>query len=78
VLAVSDTGPGLSQEFIKNSLFVPFRTTKRGGWGIGLYQAKGIVDAHRGTIEVTSTEGQGCTFLVKIPVGAGKGEVERT
>ena len=67
VLAVSDTGCGMSDEFVRKSLFTPFRSTKKAGWGIGMYQSKGIVDAHRGRIEVSSKEGEGTTFWVKLP-----------
>jgi signal transduction histidine kinase len=66
----------MSPEFIQKSLFAPFRSTKSGGWGIGLYQAKGIVDAHGGTIEVTSREGGGSTFRLRLPL-AGPGVEER-
>jgi hypothetical protein len=68
VFAVSDTGCGMSEEFLRTSLFAPFRSTKRGGWGVGLYHAKGLVEAHRGRLEVCSTEGRGTTFQVKLPV----------
>jgi len=67
ILAVADTGCGMSEEFIRESLFVPFRTTKRGGWGIGLYQVKEIVERHGGTLAVTSREGQGTTFEIALP-----------
>ena len=67
VLAVADTGCGMSEEFMRKSLFSPFRTTKKHGWGIGLYQTKGIVEAHGGTIEVSSKEGAGTTFYVGLP-----------
>jgi signal transduction histidine kinase len=67
VISVADTGRGMSEEFIRRSLFVPFRTTKKGGWGIGLYQVKGIVEAHGGTIEVSSREGVGTTVRVMLP-----------
>lgn len=74
LLSVTDTGCGMSEEFVRKSLFSPFRTTKKGGWGIGLYQAKGIVEAHGGTIEVSSAEGTGTTFRVSLPVaGGGRG-----
>ena len=56
----------MSEEFIRKSLFGAFRSTKKGGWGIGLYQAKGIVEAHGGTIEVASKEGRGTTMSVKL------------
>jgi len=73
VCEVTDTGIGMSPEFIQKSLFAPFRSTKSGGWGIGLYQAKGIVDAHGGTIEVTSREGAGSTFRLRLPLARPRG-----
>jgi hypothetical protein len=66
-LAISDTGCGMSPEFVRDSLFTPFRTTKRGGWGIGLYQAKSLIDAHGGTLHVESTPGRGTTFVIGLP-----------
>src|SRR5207249_7384536 len=71
VVAVADTGGGIPDEFLRKSLFAPFRSTKKGGWGIGLYQAKSIVEAHGGTIEVASTEGVGTTFSIKLPIRSG-------
>ena len=71
VLTVTDTGCGMSEEFIRRSLFAPFRSTKKGGWGIGLYHSKGIVAAHGGSIEVSSREGMGTTFTIKLPLGSG-------
>lgn len=69
--AVTDTGRGMSEEFMRTSLFAPFRSTKRGGWGIGLYHAKTIVEAHGGRIDVSSQKGEGTTFVVKLPVRGG-------
>jgi len=57
---------------VRRSLFSPFRTTKKGGWGIGLYQTKGLIEAHGGTIEVTSKEGAGSTFRVTLPASQGE------
>jgi putative PEP-CTERM system histidine kinase len=65
--AVADTGCGMSEEFIRTSLFVPFQTTKKGGWGIGLYQAREIMVAHAGRIEVSSLEGRGTTVTLVFP-----------
>jgi putative PEP-CTERM system histidine kinase len=67
VLAVSDNGCGMSPEYLKNSLFRPFHTTKKDGLGIGLYQSRMIVEAHKGTIEVESEPGKGATFRVILP-----------
>ena len=68
VLTVRDNGCGMSKEFFDQSLFRPFRTTKKEGTGIGLFQSKMIVDAHHGKIEVESQEGRGSTFRVLFPV----------
>jgi signal transduction histidine kinase len=57
----------MSEEFIRRSLFSPFRSSKKGGWGIGLFQAKGIVEAHGGVIDVASKPGAGTTFSVRLP-----------
>jgi putative PEP-CTERM system histidine kinase len=65
--AVTDTGCGMGEEFIRTSLFVPFQTTKKGGWGIGLYQAREIMAAHAGRIEVSSQEGRGTTVTLLFP-----------
>ena len=64
---VTDTGCGMSQEFIRTSLFVPFQTTKKGGWGIGLYQAREIMTAHGARIDVSSQEGRGTTITLLFP-----------
>ena len=67
VLAVSDTGCGMSPEFMQRSLFRPFQTTKKTGLGIGMFQSKMIVEAHGGRLTVTSTPGTGTTFQVSLP-----------
>ncbi len=68
ILSVRDNGCGMSKGFIAHSLFRPFQTTKEQGSGIGLFQSKKIVEAHRGRIEVESEEGKGSTFQVLLPV----------
>ncbi|MBI2527058.1 MAG: GAF domain-containing protein [Candidatus Rokubacteria bacterium] len=65
--SVTDAGCGMSEEFIRKSLFVPFQSTKKGGWGIGLYQAREILAAHGGRIEVASQEGHGTTVTLLLP-----------
>jgi putative PEP-CTERM system histidine kinase len=64
---VADQGRGMSESFLKNDLFRPFRTTKEKGLGIGLYQCRQVVERHGGTIDVTSEEGRGTTFTVTLP-----------
>ena len=72
VLAVRDTGCGISTTFMEYSLFHPFHTTKSQGLGIGLFHSKMIVEAHHGRIEVKSEEGKGSTFTVLLPIVRGK------
>jgi signal transduction histidine kinase len=67
-LSVSDNGCGMSPEFLKNSLFRPFHTTKKEGLGIGMFQAKMIVEAHNGNIRVKSEPGSGTTFQLMLPL----------
>jgi hypothetical protein len=68
VLAVEDSGCGMSPEFLRRSLFQPFQTTKKAGLGIGMFHSKTIVEAHGGRIAVESQTGKGTTFRVFIPV----------
>lgn len=42
-------------------------SNKELGWGLGLTVVKGMVDAHKGTIEVESEEGKGTTFIINLP-----------
>lgn len=66
---ISDNGCGMSQDFIENRLFKPFDTTKgNAGMGIGVYEAKQYIDSLDGKIQVTSFEGKGTSFQIKIPV----------
>lgn len=69
-ISVSDTGVGMSSE-VKSRIFDPFFTTKgNGGMGLGLAVCYGIIQRHRGTIEVESKLGQGTTFIIKLPIEA--------
>ena len=68
LIKVSDNGCGMSKEFIENSLFHPFKTTKKNGMGIGLYHSKMIIEAHQGRIEVESEKGKGTTFRIILPI----------
>jgi putative PEP-CTERM system histidine kinase len=73
VMEVIDTGMGMSDEYVRESLFVPFRSTKPNGWGVGLYQAREIVQRHGGSISVASRQGQGTTFWVRLPLAPARG-----
>jgi signal transduction histidine kinase len=66
-IAVTDTGPGMSQEFVRAKLFQPFATTKTQGLGLGLYTCREVVEAHGGRIEVESRRSSGTRFRVVLP-----------
>jgi putative PEP-CTERM system histidine kinase len=68
VLAVADQGSGMTPEFVRTSLFRPFKTTKKTGLGIGMFQSKMIVETHGGRISVLSAPGKGATFQVFLPI----------
>ena len=68
LLVVADTGCGMTPDFLSDSLFKPFQTTKRNGLGIGMFQVKAILEAHGGRIAAHSQLGQGTTFRVWLPI----------
>ena len=74
LIEISDNGPGISEEDLPH-IFERFyrseksRTRSKGsGFGLGLSIVYWIVSNHQGTIEVKSQEGEGTTFLIRLPV----------
>ncbi|MFN7197424.1 MAG: XrtA/PEP-CTERM system histidine kinase PrsK [Hylemonella sp.] len=65
---VSDTGHGMSPEFIHTRLFKPFSTTKAAGMGIGAYESHQYVKELGGRIEVDSEVGRGTTITLLLPL----------
>lgn len=65
-ITVADTGPGIPED-MQERIFQPFYTTNRNGTGLGLAITKRIINAHKGTIRVTSIPG-GTVFHVELPV----------
>lgn len=73
VLEVSDTGTGMSEE-VRRRCFEPFFTTKgKQGTGLGLATVYGVVQRHRGSIEVESWPTMGTTFRIGLPPGRQPG-----
>jgi len=68
-IVIDDTGTGIDEETL-DRIFDPFFTTKKAGHGTGLGLAViyGIIERHRGTIDVKSTVGEGTTFTVMFPL----------
>ncbi|RWZ54545.1 HAMP domain-containing histidine kinase [Halobacillus fulvus] len=70
-LDISDDGSGIDQELLEK-IFTPFyradHARSDGGTGLGLSIAKSIVEAHGGSLGVTSRKGEGSTFTVSLPI----------
>jgi two-component system NtrC family sensor kinase len=70
-IAVADTGPGIASEHLPH-VFEPFYTTKgEKGTGLGLSVVYGIVQRHRGEVDVKSEAGRGTTFTIRLPSPGG-------
>ncbi|HEY6308128.1 MAG TPA: ATP-binding protein [Candidatus Angelobacter sp.] len=66
VVEIEDTGPGVPPD-LKEQIFNPFFTTKKTGVGLGLAIVSKIVDAHGGTLTLSSSPGQGACFRMAFP-----------
>jgi PAS domain S-box-containing protein len=66
-VAVSDTGPPVSEELLDRS-FEQFRSTKPEGLGLGLSISKSIIEAHQGTLWATANPDRGANFRFRLPV----------
>jgi signal transduction histidine kinase/HAMP domain-containing protein len=76
VIEISDSGEGMSTD-IRARMFEPFFTTKgEGGTGLGLAMVFGIVEHHRGHIEVHSVPGSGTTFHISFPLVTASAEAK--
>ena len=68
IICVSDSGVGMTAEFVRERLFQPFDSTKGAeGMGIGAYQVREYVQSIGGRIEVRSVPGEGTTVTLRFP-----------
>lgn len=74
-IEVVDSGSGMSAEFVRNQLFKPFVSSKPNGFGIGAFEARELVRAMQGRLDVESREGIGSRFTVRLPLAAAKGMI---
>jgi signal transduction histidine kinase len=65
-LEVVDKGAGIAEE-LRDKVFSPYFTTRRGGTGVGLTVASRVVQAHGGAIRLQSSPDQGSRFELIMP-----------
>lgn len=68
VIELSDTGQGMSEEFMRAHLFQPFLSTKAAGMGIGVFESREYVREIGGQLHVTSAPSKGTTFRITLPL----------
>lgn len=80
-LQIVDNGHGMSPQFLRGALFKPFLSSKKGGFGIGAFEARELIRAMGGRLDVESREGLGSRFTVSLPLQStarilGKGSAD--
>jgi putative PEP-CTERM system histidine kinase len=68
VVQITDTGAGMTEDFVRHTLFKPFESTKRTGMGIGTYESREYIRELGGRIEVSSEAGKGSRFSIILPL----------
>ena len=76
MLAISDTGPGMSHD-IQSQMFEPFFSTKVTNMGLGLTLVHGMVRQHGGTVDVESHLGRGTTVRIFFPIEPSAGPIHQ-
>ena len=71
LIDITDEGPGMTPDFVRDGLFRPFRTSKPGGSGIGAYQARELLREAGGDLVVITRPGAGTTMRVLLPAVEG-------
>ncbi len=66
VLDVIDTGLGMTDD-VRNKIFDPFYSTRKGGSGLGLPTTRNIIEGHGGSIDVQSVPDKGSRFSIRLP-----------
>jgi signal transduction histidine kinase len=66
---VTDTGPGMDAT-LRDKVFQPYFSTKRGGTGLGLPTTRRVIEEHAGRMTLHSEPGQGTDFTIALPVKA--------
>lgn len=77
VIEIIDHGTGMTAEFMRSRLFKPFASTKEGGFGIGAFEARSLIAAMGGRLDVESREQEGSRFTVTLPLSEDAGSPRR-
>lgn len=75
IVEILDSGDGMSPEFIRSRLFKPFVSSKSDGFGIGAFEARELIRAMDGRLDVESREGLGSRFFVSLPLAVDEAAV---
>lgn len=67
-IEIVDSGCGMEPEFVRHRLFKPFVSSKDGGFGIGAFEARELIRAMGGRLDVQSRLGIGTRFTITIPL----------
>lgn len=67
-IAITDKGAGMDADFIRTQLFEPFASTKDGGFGIGAFEARALIQSMGGRLTVESRPGKGTKFTIHLAV----------
>ena len=76
-ITISDCGTGMDADFVRTRLFQPFASTKKGGFGVGAFEAKSLVSAMGGRLIVESKPGEGSLFTITLPAAEAAPEPKR-
>jgi signal transduction histidine kinase len=67
-IEVIDSGEGMTPEFVRTRLFKPFHSSRAGGFGIGAFEARELIRAMGGRLEVESRPALGTRFSIHLPL----------
>jgi len=70
-LEITDTGPGMSEEFLREFMSQPFLSTKEDGMGLGVYTFRQVAALHGGSVRILSREGEGTRVRFHFPTDTG-------
>ena len=74
---IIDAGVGMDAEFVRHRLFQPFASTKQGGFGVGAFEARSLVNAMGGRLVVSSTPGKGSSFVIHLTAATAAEPLQR-